>query len=243
MKKYELTDEALEINYLGDPVTLYRIRALKDFDDVHEGDLGGFVESEENLDQEGSCWIYDDSMSYHDAYVGDNAKIKNNSIVTDHVRILGNAQLIDNVIVRDHATISGNAIIDDSSYIAGYIYITDNVKLSDALIFDRAKISGRAEILNSQIVGDIYIEDDVIVQDSKILGIAVFKKDAIIKKQDDYVVMEMYWNDGRFITWTRSNNKWQNNQFYGSSEELLSTCENEESRKACKRMIKYIEGV
>ncbi|WP_375610885.1 MULTISPECIES: hypothetical protein [unclassified Bartonella] len=36
-KKYKLTDETIKI----DGITLYRIRALKDFDDVKEGDLGG----------------------------------------------------------------------------------------------------------------------------------------------------------------------------------------------------------
>ncbi|WP_375616758.1 hypothetical protein [Bartonella sp. AP58NXGY] len=37
-KKYELTDEKIEFDgYL----TLYRIRALKDFGDVKAGDLGG----------------------------------------------------------------------------------------------------------------------------------------------------------------------------------------------------------
>lgn len=48
MKKYELTNE---IKNLPGGVVLYRIRALKDFADVKAGDLGGFVQSEANLDQ------------------------------------------------------------------------------------------------------------------------------------------------------------------------------------------------
>ena len=32
-------------------------------EDVHQGDLGGFVESERNLSQEGSCWIYDNALA------------------------------------------------------------------------------------------------------------------------------------------------------------------------------------
>jgi hypothetical protein len=43
--KYELTDETIDV--LGN--TLHRIKALKNFSDIHKGDLGGFVESEENL--------------------------------------------------------------------------------------------------------------------------------------------------------------------------------------------------
>lgn len=36
MKKYELTDETCEFN----GVVLHRIRALRNFNNVHEGDLG-----------------------------------------------------------------------------------------------------------------------------------------------------------------------------------------------------------
>ena len=49
MKKYEITDIAHPDN-----PKLHRIRALTDVGtDVHKGDLGGFVETEDNLDQEG----------------------------------------------------------------------------------------------------------------------------------------------------------------------------------------------
>lgn len=44
-KKYKLTDETKVYN----GKTLYRIQALKDFDFIHKGEVGGFVESEKNL--------------------------------------------------------------------------------------------------------------------------------------------------------------------------------------------------
>ena len=53
-KKYELTEEAIVV----DGHKLHRIRALKDFADVKAGDLGGYVESEDNLSHEGNCWVY-----------------------------------------------------------------------------------------------------------------------------------------------------------------------------------------
>ena len=50
-EKYEITDIAHPDN-----PKLHRIRALTDVGtDVHKGDLGGFVETEDNLDQEGLC--------------------------------------------------------------------------------------------------------------------------------------------------------------------------------------------
>ena len=56
MKKYELTTETLQ--FAGR--TLYRIKAVKDFGSVKAGELGGWIESEENLSQTGNAWIYDD---------------------------------------------------------------------------------------------------------------------------------------------------------------------------------------
>lgn len=51
MKKYELTKEFIE--HCGR--RLFRIRALIDFGNVKAGDLGGYVEKEENLSQEGNA--------------------------------------------------------------------------------------------------------------------------------------------------------------------------------------------
>ncbi len=39
---------------------LYHIKALKDFDDVKAGTIGG-IEKETNLSHEGNCWIYNDA--------------------------------------------------------------------------------------------------------------------------------------------------------------------------------------
>lgn len=53
MKKYELTAESI----VKFGRTLFRIKALVAFGDVKEGELGGFVEKEENLDQSGDAWV------------------------------------------------------------------------------------------------------------------------------------------------------------------------------------------
>ena len=64
-KKYELTNETKE--FLGR--TLHRIRALKDFGNVKIGDLGGWIEKEENLSHDDLCWVHDSAL------VGDNARV------------------------------------------------------------------------------------------------------------------------------------------------------------------------
>lgn len=65
MRKYELTDET--IVHFGH--TLHRIRALISFNDVQAGDLGGWIETEDNLDQDRSAWVYGDARVYGDAQV------------------------------------------------------------------------------------------------------------------------------------------------------------------------------
>ena len=53
------------------------------------GELGGWVESEKNLSQEGTCWIDTDSKVLSDAEVNCNAIIMNGSVVTDHAFVTG----------------------------------------------------------------------------------------------------------------------------------------------------------
>ena len=55
-KKYELVKED---SIVVDGFKLFRIRALRDFFVIKAGDLGGYVESEDNLSHEGYAWIYD----------------------------------------------------------------------------------------------------------------------------------------------------------------------------------------
>ena len=69
MKKYEITNES--INFRG--VKLFRIRALQDFRDVKAGDLGGYIEKEENLSQYDYCWVYGNARVYGNAEVYGNA--------------------------------------------------------------------------------------------------------------------------------------------------------------------------
>ena len=63
MKKFELTSDF--VTFLGRK--LFRIRALIEFGDVKSGELGGYVEKEENLAQDGDAWVYGDARVCGDA--------------------------------------------------------------------------------------------------------------------------------------------------------------------------------
>lgn len=66
MKKFELTSEFIT-NIFG--TKLFRIKALIEFGNVKAGELGGFVEKEENLSQDGNAWVYGDARVYGNARV------------------------------------------------------------------------------------------------------------------------------------------------------------------------------
>ena len=121
MKKYELTNE---IKNLPGGVVLYRIRALKDFADVKAGDLGGFVQREENLDQNGTAWVYENACVYGNARVGENAKAFGNAKVHEFAYVGDDAQAYGNADIGGFAKLygcecaMGDALISDCDDVA-----------------------------------------------------------------------------------------------------------------------------
>ena len=75
MKKYEFTGETIIIGER----TLHRIRAVRDFGDVKAGDVGGWIEKEENLSHEGYCWVRDNAKVYGTATVGGFATVRDDA--------------------------------------------------------------------------------------------------------------------------------------------------------------------
>ncbi|WP_343358277.1 hypothetical protein AAJP84_00780 [Bartonella schoenbuchensis] len=88
-KKYELTEESEKVDNsrFGKKYNciLHRIRALRDFSDIKAGDLGGFIETEDNLSHEGDCWVYDGSYVSGNAMVSGDEKIKDTVVCDDNV--------------------------------------------------------------------------------------------------------------------------------------------------------------
>ena len=75
-KKFELTDKFV-FNTFG--IKLFQIKCTKSFKYAKEGDLGGYVEKDENLDQESDAWVYGNARVYGNAQVYGNADIENDN--------------------------------------------------------------------------------------------------------------------------------------------------------------------
>ena len=107
MKKFELTTEFIT-NFLG--TKLFRIKALVEFGKVEKGELGGFVEKEENLDHDGDAWVSGDAMVYGDARVSGDARVYGNAEVSGDARVYGDAEVSGNAEVSGdqmYATVKG----------------------------------------------------------------------------------------------------------------------------------------
>ena len=231
-KKYKLTNETIIV----DGIILHRIKAIRDFDDVNAGDLGGYIEKEDNLSHEGNCWVYNDAKVYN------NAKIKHNAKIYDNAKIKHNAKIYDNARIYDNALIFGYSIIYDNVLITDYAKIYDYAQLSHYV-----HISENAEIYeNSWVSDNIYISGNVIVKgDVTIFGRSEICGNAIISNSSDYIVFKNWWSSGRFFIWTRSNNMWKVGCFYGTGEELIKKAyeDSEISGREYEKIVNYVNSI
>ena len=101
MKKFELTAEFVT-NVFGKK--LFRIKALVAFGNVEKGELGGFIENEDNLSHDGNAWVSGDAKVFGDARVSGNAWVSGDAQVFGNAQVSGDAQVFGNA---DYAVVTG----------------------------------------------------------------------------------------------------------------------------------------
>lgn len=225
-KKYDLTDEILEVG----GYVLHRIKALRDFGNVKKGDIGGWIECEDNLSHGGDCWIYDDAVAYNNAKVCDNAVVYNNAVVCDNAMVFGNAK------VYNHSRVYGN------SRVYGYAKIYDYAEVGVcAEVYGHATVFDSATVCNHAVVRD-YVE---VGKRAIVYGNTEIGGNAVIESALDYIVFKAWWSSGRYFTWTRSNDMWTVGCFYGTGEKLIKKAYNDSDEKGreYERVVKYVESI
>ena len=93
MKKYEFTGETKQINLLFRTATLHRIRAVVEFGLVKIGDLGGWIEKEENLSHDGKAWVWGNAEVWGNAKVWGDAEVWGNAEVCGDAKVCGDAEV------------------------------------------------------------------------------------------------------------------------------------------------------
>lgn len=231
-KKYELTDEILEV---GGHV-LHRIKALRDFGNVRKGDIGGWIECEDNLSHGGDCWVngnakvLGNAKVFDNACVCDNAKVYGAAVVCNNAAVLFNSKVFGNAIVRDNAKVFGSASVYDSALIC-----------DDTAVYGYAEVYGDAKVCDKAAV----YTNAIVFGNARVCGNAIICSDAEVKNNSDYIVFKNWWSSGRYFTWTRSNDTWSVGCFYGTGEELIKKAYNgsDESGREYKRIVKYVESI
>ena len=117
-KHFKLTEETIE--WQGH--TLHRIEATIDSCWAKAGELGGFVESEDNL--RGEAWVDDEAKVWGSAYLldralaRDNAQVFDKCTLMDMVRVEGNSRIYGRgTVVHGVANIYSGVVRNSNDYI------------------------------------------------------------------------------------------------------------------------------
>mgnify|MGYP003091093154 CR=1 FL=1 len=123
MKKFELTTEFIT-NMFGKK--LFRIKALVEFGNVKAGELGGYVEKEENVSQADNAWVSGDAEVFGNAKVYDNAWVSGDARVSGNARVSGDARVSGNAWVRGNARVYGDARVSGNAWVSGNARVSGN---------------------------------------------------------------------------------------------------------------------
>jgi len=160
-KKYELLED--NIKFIEN-IKLYRIRALCDFGTVIKGDIGGYVETEDNLSHMGDCWIYDDAHVIGKAKVYENAKVCSDAWICNYAEVFGNALVAGGAHVYDRAKIYGNARVYDQARVYNSSKVFGNAEVhGNSRIKSRTKVSKKVTVIDNNDVVITITDDEVLV--------------------------------------------------------------------------------
>ena len=150
-KKFELLlDDTITI--FG--IKLFRIKALISFGSVEEGELGGYIEKEDNLSFYGNAWVsgnaevYGNARVYGNAMVSGDARVYGNARVYGDAMVYGNAEVYSNAMVSGDAMVSGNAEVYGNAMVSGNARVYGNAEVyGDAMVSGDARVYGNADYI------------------------------------------------------------------------------------------------
>lgn len=205
MKKYELVEDInapLRKNSFSLPKT-FRIRALRDIPiprdiygsmrylpPVKKGDLGGFVQSENNLSQEGLCWIYDNSIVINSAIIADDASVMDNSLIMDNAKITGESVIKESIIGQnakcDKYSLVFKSQISDNAYVSDHARITNSKLYSKCKAYNNCTIEGSSLYNLAEVFDRAHISNSTLLDKVKIYGCASIKNSSIKHRAQIY---------------------------------------------------------
>lgn len=192
-KKFELVDDDTVV---VDGVTLYRVRAVRDFGGtrrgrrvvVKRGELGGYVASEDCLSQEGLAWVYSEAKIV-DGYVTGSSSLFGRSVLKGGGRLVYDVELRDDVMVDGQVVLNGVITLRDRVKMLGTIRVSG----IDVTFRDDVVASGSADftVNNGVFAGKCEFGGDVhlVGQNFQMLGAVKFLHHANIEFPDGGVFL------------------------------------------------------
>lgn len=223
MKKYELTD-------IRDG-NLRRIRALRDIpvprhdmsaQKIVAGNYGGWIESEENLSQDGDCWIDINATVCEHARVSGNAHIQGHAYVGEHAQVTGRATVGSVARVVGHARIRGDADVSGYANIDGHAWVEGNSTIScKAYVGERAHVCAHAYVGddsmvkgNAHVGGYSSLKGNACVDGNAVItGNVYLQTGAVINSPRDYLVVGPIGSQAAYTT------------FYRTASDIWVSCE------------------
>ena len=144
-KHFELTDKFI-INAFG--IKLLQIKCTRKIKHADVGDLGGYIEKEDNLS--GDAWVCGDAWVSGNAQVSGDAKVSGDAWVSGDAKVYGNAQVSGDAWVCGDAQVSGNAQVSGDAKVSGNAKVYGNAQVSgNAKVYGNAQVSGDAKVSNN----------------------------------------------------------------------------------------------
>lgn len=157
-KKYIITDEKHPIYH-----SAHRIKAVRNFGIIEEGELGGYIQDEKNLSHSNLAWVGDNAVILDNASVFGNAYVSGKSVISQNAKVYGDANVGGNSSMYGVSKVSGNSAVTNSR-IEGVAEVygdatVHNCELKDSSrVYDDAIVRNATVCMNAEIFGDAKVE-------------------------------------------------------------------------------------
>lgn len=255
-KKYKLLENDT-IEFEGHK--LFRIQALRDIKEseylgIKAGDIGGYIEKEDNLSHYHSCWVHENAKVFGEARIYDNAQIMDNAIIKDTAEIFDEVRVFDKAIIFGNARLFHEVEVYNSAMISGEVYISEYATINKrAQVYGNAKVSGNALITDHAIVkGNCYIMDNAVIKenaivqnDATIFGSACIAGMLVVEHTNDVIVIGPISSREKYITFIKQKDDIyiKTDITFGTIEQFLYRVNGYEHCLTNERIINAIEFV
>jgi len=108
---------------------VYQIRALRDIPrwGVKALDWGGYISGEDNLLQEGDCWVAETGAVYDNGRVGGHALVSSGGSVGGRARVGGYSRVILGAEVYGNAVVSGDSEVSENAIVRGSVNVNNRI--------------------------------------------------------------------------------------------------------------------